>query len=85
MRQREPRFLRVLGFAFATFYVAFVGILALLKVTMPAVIPVTWSEVIYGPALSVVSSYALITVGIWIEDRIRIERARRSEQREGKR
>jgi hypothetical protein len=47
-------------------YVFIVGALAVLKGWLATDKP-PWAEVFYGPAITVVSCYLLVVIGVWLE------------------
>ena len=61
--------LRLLAIIFAACYVLFVVALAIAKVLFKLSGP--WAEVFYGPAITVVSMWLILALGIWIERRLR--------------
>lgn len=76
--ERRPltlaRFIKLLGIAFSMYYVAMVAILVLLKATLSPADGLSWTEVVYGPAITVGSCFLLVVVGLWVEHRIRRSR-----------
>ena len=72
MATSEPTILRRLAFAYILVYPILVASFALLKVTTQMANAVTWAELVFGPAITLVSAFALVWVGVWIECQIRI-------------
>jgi hypothetical protein len=68
----------LLGIGFVVFYVAAVGVLAFLKLARPSSVPISWSEVFYGPAITAVSSFVLFLIVFCIDHLIRAFRRGRS-------
>jgi hypothetical protein len=64
--QTTKRFslIRLVGLGSAVAYLAIVGAFALLKVTIPPFVldPITWAELIYGPAIAAIPTFVLILV-----------------------
>lgn len=76
MEPQERRFLRVMGITFAMLYVVVVGVLAVVKVALK--LPsdrLPWTEVIYGPAITVISCFLLFLGAIGIEHLIRTRKS----------
>jgi hypothetical protein len=61
------QFLRRVAVASAVVYVALVAAFVALKATTPRFGAVAWSEIVYGPAITVVCSFLLICAGARIE------------------
>ena len=72
-------FLRIVGVFLAFLYVMLVAALAGLKAERSLVVPLSWAEVIGGPALGIASAFGLVALGVWIEGRVRSGTARRSD------
>lgn len=85
MARSGNHFLRVVGVFFAFLYVILVVALAGLKSERSHVVPLSWAEVIGGPALGLASAFGLIALGVWIEVRLRSGASRRSDQERSRR
>jgi hypothetical protein len=59
--------LRRIGVAFAALYPVFVATLATIKLITPQ--RMSWPEVFYGPAITLVSVWMLVAIGAWIAER----------------
>ena len=78
MEPQERRFIRVMGIAFAILYVVVVVGLALCKAaSKPPTDRLPWAEVIYGPAITVISCFLLFLGAIGIEHLVRVRKGRR--------
>ena len=64
------QFLRRLAVAFVGVYPVCVGALAILKGWLGAE-KTPWAEVFYGPAITLVSCYLLVVIGVWLECRMK--------------
>jgi hypothetical protein len=64
------QFLRRLAVAFAGVYPTVVGALATLK-GWPGAEKLPWAEVFCGPAITLVSCYLLLAIGVWVECRMK--------------
>lgn len=67
----EGPFLRRAALAFTALYIAVVAVLAALKAATPYLAMMSWPEVIYGPAITVISSALLGYAAFRIECRLR--------------
>jgi len=72
MRPEERRLVRVSAITFAVLYVVLVGAFALWKASsMPQSDRLSWAEVFYGPAITILSSFLLFLGAIGIEHLIK--------------
>ena len=71
MASSEHSLLRRLAFVSLLVYPILVVSFAALKVTTQFVDAVTWAELVYGPAITLISSFSLVWIGMWIERQIR--------------
>jgi len=68
VKPKERHFVHILGFALPVVYVVMVAGLALWKATsMPQSDRLSWAEVVYGPAITIVSYFLLFLAGIGID------------------
>lgn len=72
MEPQVRRIIRVMGITLAILYILAVGVLALLKAASePPSDRLPWAEVIYGPAITVISCFLLFVGAIGIENLIK--------------
>ena len=67
----DTRYARYVSIAVAATYPASVGTCALLKAATPLMANQSWSEIFYGPLITITSCLTLILIGHWIENFIR--------------
>jgi hypothetical protein len=78
VESQERHFVRVMVITLAILYVVGVGILALLKATSKSASDrLPWAEVVYGPAITVISCFLLFLGAAGIERLIRARKGRR--------
>jgi hypothetical protein len=72
MEPKDRHLIRVSGISFAALYVVLVGIFALWKASsMPQSNRLSWAEVLYGPAITILSCFLLFLGAVGIEHLIK--------------
>jgi hypothetical protein len=67
-----------MGIVLAILYVVVVGILSVCKASLlPTTDRLSWAEVIYGPAITVISCFILLLVAIGMEDLVTSRKGRK--------
>jgi hypothetical protein len=75
---QQRHFVRIMGITLAILNVVGVGVLALWKATsMSASDRLPWAEVVYGPAITVISCFLLFLIAAGIERLIGARKGRR--------